>query len=96
MGSGKSTWGFNYMYKNKHDKFIYITPYLDEVSRLVGKGTEEIPFTKWYHDRRFREPKHLGEGKLEGLHELLIKEYNLKIPFLYKEIIIKDYLTGEQ
>jgi hypothetical protein len=77
MGSGKSTWSFDYMYKNKDDKFIYITPYLNEIKRLVGDGTEDVPFTKWYYERRFREPKHLGEGKLDSLHNLLANEYSV-------------------
>ena len=59
MGSGKSTWSFNYMYENKDKKFIYITPYLNEIKRLIGEGTEDCPRTKWYYERRFREPKHL-------------------------------------
>ena len=77
MGSGKSTWSFNYMYENKDKKFIYITPYLNEIKRLIGEGTEDCPHTKWYYERRFREPKHLGEGKLDSLHTLLVNDYNI-------------------
>jgi hypothetical protein len=77
MGAGKSTWAFKYMYDNPDKKFIYITPYLTEIKRLIGEGTEDEPYTKWYHDRGFREPKHLGEGKLESLHYLLINDYNI-------------------
>lgn len=87
MGSGKSTWGFNYMYEAKDKKFIYITPYLDEIHRLLYMKDKNGNIlknndgrnvgTKWYYERGFREPRHLGEGKLENLHELLIKERNI-------------------
>lgn len=77
MGAGKSTWSFKFMYDNPQKKFIYITPYLNEITRLVGDGSEEYPYTDWYYHRGFREPKHLGEGKLESLHNLLINDYNI-------------------
>ena len=87
MGSGKSTWAFDSMYKHKEMKFIYVTPYLDEIKRLLyiqdetGKITKDeynhIEGTKWYYERGFREPKHLGDGKLDNLHELLVKEKNI-------------------
>jgi len=87
MGSGKSAWAFNYMYEQKDKKFIYVTPYLDEIQRLLYVRdedgdvvkTEDGHFvgTKWYYERGFREPKHLGEGKLENLHDLLVKENNI-------------------
>lgn len=77
MGSGKSTWAFNYMKNNPDKKFIYITPYLTEIHRLIGEGTDEHPHTEWYHNYKFREPKHLGEGKLDSLHYLLINDYNI-------------------
>lgn len=77
MGAGKSTWSFKFMYDNPQKKFIYITPYLNEITRLVGDGSEEYPYTDWYYHRNFREPKHLGEGKLESLHNLLINDYNI-------------------
>ena len=77
MGSGKSTWAFKYMYENKEKRFIYITPYLDEIERLVGSGTEDCPYTKWHQERRFREPKHFGKGKLDSLHYLLVNDYSI-------------------
>lgn len=87
MGSGKSQWSFKYMYENKNKKFIYMTPYLDEIDRLLYTKDEEgnilkndegyIIGTKWYSERGFREPKQLGEGKLHSLHDLLIREKNI-------------------
>jgi hypothetical protein len=75
MGTGKSEYTFRHMYDSKDEKFIYITPYLDEISRLLYSGDGSR--SKWYKYRRFREPKHLGEGKLESLHKLLIEGYNI-------------------
>lgn len=34
MGSGKTTFYINYMKDRPHDKFMYITPYLEEVKRI--------------------------------------------------------------
>lgn len=87
MGSGKSTWAFNHMYNEKGKKFIYITPYLDEIERLLYEKDHRgeikkdshgnVVGTKWYKDRYFREPKQMGEGKLDSLHELLVRECNI-------------------
>ena len=74
MGGGKSTFCHNTMMENKDKKYIYITPYLDEIKRLIGDKDNR---TKFYTERRFREPIHLGDGKLEGLHELLIRENSI-------------------
>jgi hypothetical protein len=77
MGMGKTTYIQKYIYENKDKKYIYITPYLKEIYDFIGKGIEEYPYTKFYNEMRFREPKHLGEGKLESLHSLLLNEYNI-------------------
>lgn len=74
MGGGKSTFSHKMMYENKDKKYIYVTPYLDEIERLIGNNDNR---TKFYEERGFREPLHLGDGKLENLHELLIKESNI-------------------
>lgn len=74
MGGGKSTYCFDIMDKTKEQKYIYITPYLDEIKRLIGDNKDR---THFYTEHGFREPLHLGEGKLEGLHELLIKNSNI-------------------
>lgn len=74
MGSGKSTYCHRLMSKNKDKKYIYITPYLDEIKRLIGDRDNR---TEFYNERGFREPLHLEKGKLDGLHELLIKENNI-------------------
>ena len=74
MGGGKTKYCHKTMMGNKNNKYIYITPYLDEIKRLIGDKDNRTPF---YTERHFREPIHIGEGKLEGLHELLIRESNI-------------------
>lgn len=74
MGSGKSTYCYEIMFNNVNKKYIYVTPYLNEIERVIGEKENR---TKFYDQRGFREPIHLEEGKLEGLHSLLIKDYNI-------------------
>ena len=74
MGGGKTQFCHKYMNENKDNKYIYITPYLEEIKRLIGDKDNR---THFYTERHFREPLHLGSGKLEGLHELLLKENNI-------------------
>lgn len=44
MGSGKTSAAINYMNKDYQKKFIYITPYLDEVDRVISACNEERDF----------------------------------------------------
>ena len=45
MGTGKSQSAITYMNEHKGDKFIYITPYLDEASR-IKRGCPELRFVE--------------------------------------------------
>ncbi len=36
MGSGKSTWAFNYINSNPDKRFIYVTPFIEECNRAVS------------------------------------------------------------
>lgn len=45
MGSGKSTAAIRYMNEHKDDKFIYITPYLDEAKR-IRDGCPDLDFVE--------------------------------------------------
>ena len=68
-GSGKTSWAIDYMNTNTDKKFIYITPYLDEVERIL-KGCD---------CRAFFEPKtERGEGsKLKDFNKLLSQGKNI-------------------
>lgn len=59
MGEGKTSWAINYMKENPDKRFLFITPFLDEVERIKN----EIPF--------FYEPKSIRGSKLHHLKELL-------------------------
>lgn len=60
MGSGKTSWAIQYMNENRDQRFIYITPYLDEIKRIKKScrrftEPEEYPFTKQGHFLRLLE-----------------------------------------
>ena len=68
-GAGKTSWAIDYMNTNTNKKFIYITPYLDEVQRVLDGCV----------DRAFFEPKtDRGEGsKLKDFNKLLSQGKNI-------------------
>lgn len=65
MGSGKTSASINYMNRHPEEKFMYVTPFLDEVARIV----EYCP------ERKFKEPIRAGEGgaKLKEVKSLIRK-----------------------
>jgi len=64
MGQGKTTWAINYMKDNPEERFIYITPYLDEVERVKEKVPRlKVPYVN--HSK--------GKNKLESLREFTFK-----------------------
>lgn len=60
MGSGKTSAMINYMKENE-GPFLFITPYLDEVKRIVNECSE----------KDFKEPKTINGRKTKGLKKLL-------------------------
>jgi len=70
MGSGKTSWALQFINDSPGDKkFIYITPYLDEVQRVIRSAT----------NRHFVEPNNNNsEGrKLRSLKELVASERDI-------------------
>ena len=65
MGSGKTFHAIKKL-KQTNENYIYITPYLSEIERLLEK--------EGLYNLGYREPLHLGDGKLDNLHELLAQE----------------------
>lgn len=65
MGGGKTTAALQKINRGYGLRFIYVTPYLPEVERVI-KNT-----------RDFYQPKELGEGKLDSLHDLLCDGKNV-------------------
>ena len=68
MGSGKTNWSINKIKSEPQNKFVYITPYLDEIKR-VKNATHE--------DNRMYEPMYKGTTKHENLHKLLREGKNI-------------------
>ena len=68
-GKGKTSWAIEHMNTNVDDRFIYITPYLDEVERVIDGCT----------DRYFEQPDtKKGKGsKLEDLNNLISEGKNI-------------------
>lgn len=67
MGSGKTSAAIRRMLEDCAWRYIYITPYLDEVERIKSACAE----------RDFIDPQNTGDGKLEGLHRLLMDGRNI-------------------
>ena len=67
MGSGKTTWAIKKMQEDQEHKFIYITPFLDEVTRIKQSVTS----------KHFYEPMQYGQGKQDSFHQLLMNEKNI-------------------
>src|SRR5690625_3820738 len=66
MGSGKTSWAIQYMEEaDQLEKFVYITPFLDEVNRITTSVTS----------RDFIEPNNANdEGrKLRSLKDLIVR-----------------------
>ena len=60
MGSGKTSWSIQHINRNVFDNFLYITPFLDEVNRIIKNS-----------NRDFKPPINKGNGKLDSINELL-------------------------
>ena len=69
MGAGKTSYLIEKMKKDKRHKFIYITPFLDEVKRIETECKEN----------KFVQPTNKNKfgSKLEGLKQLIIKGRNI-------------------
>lgn len=66
MGSGKTEWSIQRINDNCLDNFLYITPFLTEVERILKKT-----------DRNFKQPINKGDGKLSSINELLACQYDI-------------------
>ncbi len=62
MGSGKSSYAIQTMNRENEDRYVYITPFLDEVKRVKDSCDR----------RKFYDPQERGKGKLHSFHELLL------------------------
>lgn len=68
MGAGKTSAAINFINNSDSDThFLYITPYLTEVERIVEQCSE----------KHFKEPKNINGRKLEGLKRLVKRDTNI-------------------
>jgi len=70
MGSGKTSSIINKMFSitNHNENFIFITPFLSEIERILKHNNEMC---------KFKQPFNNGSGKLEDLHTLLANGKNI-------------------
>ncbi len=83
-GKGKTSWAIQYMNNNEDKKFIYITPYLDEVERVIDGCC----------DRYFEQPE-VGRGKgskLEDFNNLLSQGKNIVSTHALFSLVNEDTL----
>ena len=57
MGAGKTESAITLMNQDKESRYVFITPYLDEVERIKRSCS----------GRKFKDPQSKGKGKLENL-----------------------------
>lgn len=68
MGSGKTSWAIQYINNSSEEnRFIYITPFLDEVARIKQN----------VKTRSFFAPLNKGKGKLEDFKRLIVQERDI-------------------
>ncbi len=65
-GAGKTSWAIQEMNKNKDKKYIYITPFLKEIDRIMAST-----------DMDFKQPQNNGNGKLDSFETLISYGCNL-------------------
>ncbi len=61
MGAGKTEWSIQHISESEEENFLYITPFLDEVDRIISNTT-----------RDFKQPINKGKGKLGAINDSLI------------------------
>ena len=66
MGSGKTTSMIQFVLQHPEFHYLFVTPYLDEVDRIITSTGEE-----------FFQPFDWGEGKLPEVHEMLRAGQNI-------------------
>lgn len=67
MGAGKTQGAIALMNNDRNGRYLFITPYLDEVERIKRDCTHST----------FYSPENTGGGKLDSLHKLLELERNV-------------------
>lgn len=66
-GSGKTSWAIDYMNSHADENFMYITPFLDETTRIASSCC----------NKSFMQPQNYGFGKMESMYHLLMGEEDI-------------------
>ena len=66
MGSGKTTWAINYINDHPEKNFLYVTPLLSEINRIIDN-------TKWI----MWQPDNRKKTKLADIKDIIIKNVNI-------------------
>lgn len=82
-GAGKTSWAIQEMNNNKDKKYMYITPFLTEVNRIISSV-----------NREFYQPERKGKenGKMVGLEKLI--SYNCNI--VSTHTLFQDYNVNKK
>ena len=84
-GRGKTSWAIQHMNKHSDKRFIYITPFLDEVERVKTNCTN-INFYEPNNNNKKR-------SKLESFNKLLSEEKNIVSTHALFSMVNEDTLT---
>ena len=76
-GSGKTNWCIQEMNNNKNKRYMYITPFLSEIERVINSTNINI-----------KAPEHKGRGKLENLEQLILNttKYSFQRMSYFKDL----------
>lgn len=64
-GAGKTTWALSEINRNPDTQYVYVTPFLDEVDRVIEATAYEDG------SRRFQQPTYRGSTKIDDFNRLL-------------------------
>lgn len=106
MGSGKSTWAFRYINEHPEKKYIYVTPFLDEVARVMNEceslhfcepysqPSKSMNFKKLLHENRNVATTHSLFSQLllneEDIQKIRDRHYTLIIDEVFETVKIFD------
>ena len=86
MGSGKTMAAINYMNTHPNNKFIYITPYLDEAERIKNgcMNPHFVEPNEWSNGAYHSKVKHTSQLIKEGTALLPTKHLNTTLQICWK------------
>lgn len=68
-GAGKTSWAISDMESNPEQAYIYVTPFLDEIERIIHSCK----------NHQFRQPQNFNESKIENFNSLLAEQADIAV-----------------